>query len=377
MILSEIVFGKKPFDSILVSGMVLDLGKKKMSKSLGNIVSPADVIEKYGRDYMRYYFAKFSKGEDFSYDEEEFADIGKVMMMIGNVNNFSSQLVKKKAKLSVEDKWILSKYNSLVKKVTESYNSYWFPDVVQAFEQFIVMDLSRKYIQVIRDRADETYDIMNEIRLGLIKLIAPICPYISEKIWQELREKNIVKEESVHLSEWPELDASKIDEKLEKSFDETYAVIVAGLRERDKVQIGLKWPLAKATIMCKESVGKELEEIIMRQLNVKKLEFKKGEEIKVDLDIRMTPELEAEGYSRELARKIQAERKNAGLKKGDLIKLKVFAEKEMVKMIEKHKSFLKERTNSEKLDILDISVGKMSAKAISFDIKGKKLVIEF
>lgn len=377
MILSQIVFDKKPFDSIVVHGMVLDLGKKKMSKSLGNVVSPADVIDKYGRDYMRYYFAKFSKGEDFSYDEDEFEEIGKVIMMLGNVNNFVNQLNKKKAKSNIEDKWILSKFNSLVKNVTEAYNTYRFPDVIQQFEQFIVMDLSRTYIKMIRDRADETYDLMNEIRFGLLKMIAPICPFVTENIWQELREKKIVSEESIHLSKWPEMNSSKIDEKLEKAFEEIAKLIEAGLRERDKVQIGLKWPLAKAIITSKEKIEKEFSEVILNQLNVKRIEFKKGEEINVDLDIKMTPELEAEGYSRELARKIQAERKNAGLKKGDLIKLKVFADKVMIKMLEKNKKFLKERTNSERLEILDSAVAKMSAKVIKFAIKDKNLAIEF
>ena len=90
------------------------------------------------------------------------------------VYNFTNQLEKGKSKLEVEDKWILSRYNSLVKNVTESYNSYKFFNVVQELEKFLIFDLSKTYIQIIRDRSAEIYELMNEIRIGLLKLLAPI-----------------------------------------------------------------------------------------------------------------------------------------------------------------------------------------------------------
>ena len=182
IILSEIAFGKKPFENIVLHGMVLDLGKKKMSKSMGNVISPRDITEKYSRDHLRYYFAKTSKGEDFSFDEKEFAEIQKMFMILTNVNTFVEQLPKGKSKISIEDKWILSRFHSLVRDVTENYNSYKFPEVSQKLEAFIVGDLSRTYIKMIRDRSDEVGETLGEIRNGLIKLLAPICPFVTEKI---------------------------------------------------------------------------------------------------------------------------------------------------------------------------------------------------
>jgi len=372
MILSQILFDKKPFDSVLVHGMILDLGKKKMSKSEGNVISPKEVIEQYGRDYMRYYFAKMSKGEDFSYDEAEFKEIQKVIAIVVNINNFINQLSNEKSKLEIEDKWILSKFNSLVKEVTDSYNNYKFPEIIQKIENFLVFDLSRRYIQIIRERSDKTYDILSEIRLGILKILAPIMPFMTEKIWQELKEK----EESIHLSKWPEADKKKIDEKLEKEFEKTLRIIEMGLSERDKAKIGLRWPLAKAIVYSEDKLNKELGDIIARQLNVKKVEFKKGkkEEIKVELDTKMTPALEAEGFSREFARKVQAERKNAGLKKGDLIELHVYTDKNLRKMLEQNIHFLLERTNSSRIDFAD---DKKTGRWLDFEIRDKKISILF
>ncbi len=375
IILSETMFNKKPFENILVHGFVLDVEKSKMSKSKGNIVSPQEVINNFGRDLMRYYFAKFSKGEDFSYDENEFNEIKKFMAIFLNVNNFINQLENNRTKLEIEDKWLLSRYNSMLKEITENYNSFKFPEVIQKFESFVI-ELSRNYIQMIRERADEVYDILNGVRIGLLKVIAPIMPFITEKIWQELREKKIVKEESIHLSELPKFDAEKIDKKLEAMFEAAFEVITKGLAERDKEKIGLRWPLAKAIITLTSTLdpSNHLREIIARQLNVKEVELKLGNEFSVKLDTKSTPELESEGYARELARKIQSERKSRGMKKGDLIELKVYASDELIKMLKTYLNFLKERTNSKKIEFLKTGSSK---KAISFEVKDKKIGIEF
>ena len=374
MILSQILFNKKPFDAILVHGMILDLSKKKMSKSEGRGIAPEEIIEKYGRDYMRYYFAKMSKGEDFSYDEKEFDEIKKVMTIFLNVNNFVNQISKGKSKLEIEDKWILSRFNSLLKENIESYNNYKFPEAVQKIENFLVNDLSRTYIKIIRDRSDETGDLLKEIRNGLLKLLAPIVPFMAEKIWQELKEKGILEEESIHLTNWPKVQEKKIDVKLEGHFKTAFEVIEAGLAERDKAKMGLRWPLAKAIVFYGGGFEKDIEELIKKQLNVRKVEFKKAKEIKVELDTKMTPELEAEGFAREFARKIQAERKNAGLKKGDLILLKVHTDKELRKMLESNIHFLLERTNSKKIDFTD---DKKAEKWIDFNIREKKIGVVF
>jgi len=380
LILSHIKYKKKPFQNIFVHGMVLDLGKRKMSKSKGNIISPNEIIEKYSRDYLRYYFAKVSKGEDFAFDEKEFNEIRKIFIILSNTNNFINQINLKKEKLKIEDKWILSRYNNLLKNAKEKYKEFRFNEIIQLFEDFLIKDLSRTYIQIIRERQEEVYNILNEIRIGLIKIIAPIIPFLTEKIYQELKNKKLVKEESIHLSKWPKHNDKLIDKNLEKDFSLAFEIIEKGLAERDKEKIGLKWPLSKAIIYNKDLINKNLYEIIKNQLNVKDINVKEGKEISVKLDTKLTPELEAEGYAREISRKIQASRKKSGFVKEDKIKLNLLLSKKLENLLNKNPSslgFIKEKTNSKELIVNNLNDKKSFKNNFEENIKGEKLTISF
>ena len=151
-------------------------------------------------------------------------------------------------------------------------------------------------------------------------------------------------------------------------------IIEVGLRERDRKQIGLKWPLKKAVAHTNKKLEKELEEIIMRQLNIKDIEIKKSDkEVKVELDIELTPELEAEGFSREIARRVQSERKNRGMEKVDYIELKLLVDSELKELLEPHLEFIKERTGSKSLSVVD----KTEDGMINFKVKNRELGITF
>ena len=352
LILSEIRFGKKPFDNIVVHGLVLAVGKVKMSKSLGNISSPHEIIDKYGRDQLRYYFAKVSKGEDFaSFDEKEFRNIQNVFRIFVNINNFVDQLERKKSEIKIEDKWILSRFNSFLKDTQEDYENFRFSEVTRKIEKFLVEDLSKTYIKIIRERENEVYDILNKIRNDLLVILSPISPFITEKVWQDLRKKGIVKEESVHLHKWPEYDKKGINKKLENLFDNVLKIIEKGLAERNKIGISLRWPLAEAKITVDADLTSDLKRLIENQLNIKKIELRRGKELKVSLDTVQTPELEAEGYARELSRQVQDFRKKLGLQKKNLIELFIITDENFKNILEPQKNFIKERTNSKKIEI--------------------------
>jgi len=179
----------------------------------------------------------------------------------------------------------------------------------------------------------------------------------------------------VHLSKWPKYDVKNINKTLENNFSFVFNVIEKGLAERDREQIGLKWPLKKATISSKKKLNRKFEEIIKRQLNVKKVAWKKsnGEEIKVKLDTKLTKDLESEGFSREIARRIQAERKKKGLYKEDRIDLKIDIDSELRKRLEKYKEFLMNRTGSKKLEFVEDKI----KSGVSFKVKGKIIKIDF
>jgi isoleucyl-tRNA synthetase len=286
-----------------------------------------------------------------AFDESNFEEVRKFMVILTNLNSFITQIPKgAKQQINAEDKWILSKYNELIGNVRKSYEEYDFGGLATKLEQFLVQDFSRKYIQMIRDRAENARETLQEIYSGLVIMLAPIIPFTSEHIWQKLRENDIVKEESAHLSSFPEYNKKGIDKELQESFDSLLKVIELGLSERDKLKIGLRWPLASATIQSEKKIDKELHGIIMQQLNVKKVVANKGE-LKIEYDTKMNKELESEGYAREISRKIQAERKKRGMTKEQKIKLTLFADKKMIEFLEMQKEFLSERVNSSKTEL--------------------------
>ena len=262
-------------------------------------------------------------------------------------------------------------------EVINKYNNYKYHEVVQLIENFVINDLSRKYIQIIRERENETFEILNEIRIGILKILSPIIPFTTEKVWLELHKKSNVKEESIHLTNFPEINKGKINKELESDFEKIMKVIEIGLAERDKAKIGLRWPLSEATIKINFNLNSDLKEIILRQLNIKKiniLQLKNKNDVEVKLNTELLPELEAEGYTREISRKIQSLRKTEGLNKNDLINLIIKCDSESRVMLEQNLLFLKDKTNSQNIDFSDDENEKFKSE---FEIKGKKFAIDF
>jgi len=372
--------GKAPFKALFGYETLKDEKGEEMHKSKGNTIWFDDAVEKVGADPMRLIFCLQDPAQElrFGYNslKEPANDIGILFNMSKLISN------SKKVRIDyIEDKWILSRFNNLIKKATEEIENLHPHIYTRALKDFWLNDFSRGYIQLVRDRlaSDDLASkyVLRELYVSLIQLSAPVIPFISEKIWLDLKEKGVVKEESVHLCNWPKYDSKKIDEKLEKDFTIAFKLIELGLFERDKEKIGLKWPLSKAVVYFKEELSDDIQEIIARQLNVKKVELKKitvGEENKIELDINMTPELEAEGYSREFARNVQALRKKAGLQKGQLIELKISCSSRMGAFLNKNIHFLLERTNSKKIEFVDV---KSIKNGVAFSIKNEGIIVKF
>ena len=316
---SVAITGKTPFAAMFGYETLKDEKGEEMHKSKGNAIWFADAVEKIGADPMRLLYCLQDPAQELRFGYHVVKEPRNHLNILYNIQrllpNEKNRTIHSKA---VEDRWILSKYNSLINTITKELEIYHPHRATRALQNFWLNDLSRGYIQFVRERIserDETVlSILRELYIGLITLGAPIIPFITEDIWQMLRKKNFVNKASVHLSDWPQSKKHDIDKNLEDEFTIAFQIIERGLSERDNVGIGLRWPLQKAIIYSNEKVDKSVLQIISRQLNVKNLELRKGDEIKVMLDITMTPELESEGYSREIARKIQSERKKKGLK---------------------------------------------------------------
>jgi isoleucyl-tRNA synthetase len=372
-ICSAIAFDKSAYENVYCHGMIYDFEGMKMSKSIGNIISPYEVIDKYSSDILRYYICGTSSGENINFNWEDVKQKQRHLLVLWNLHKLLLDLKKntKTSKEKAEEKYILSKMNSTIKEVSELFEQYKLDKTITQVEN-LFLDLSRVYVQLTREKADEkiVYKTLKEVYVSCLKLFAPICPFITEKLWQELRKEKIVKEESIHLSKWPKQNSKKINKKLEQEFRDVLNIIEAGLRDRAEKEIGLKWPLSKATIKSDKKISKELLDIIKRQLNVKKIEIEKSEKTEIKIDTKITPELQREGYARVLSRKVQSERKKSGLVKKDKIDLIVTTDMDL----DKEKNYIKERTNAGKVKIKkELKQGEQEKYINKIDIKIKDI----
>jgi isoleucyl-tRNA synthetase len=327
MITSMIAFEQRPFKNVLFHGFILDAHGIKMSKSKGNVVSPEDVIEKHGRDVLRFYFLKTDPSNDFYFKWEDVKEVLKFFTVLYNSVNFFNIYCKKEKLngLKKEDKWIISRVNSLVKnsiKYNKSYNGF---KATEMLENFVLEDLSHWYIKLIRNRTWPAYDkddkkaafaTLYYVIDKLLKILAPICPFLSEDFYQE-----IIKGDSVHLEDYPKEE--KIDEKLEKQMEVVKKVVELSNSTRHKEKIRLRYTLQTLTVTGKKEdieAVKNLKEIIKKIANVKEVKTKEGES-KIELYTKASEELKKEWLLKELIRNIQSKRKKMKLDVKERIKL--------------------------------------------------------
>ena len=291
-----ISMGKSPYKKVLMHGFVLDDKGNKMSKSLGNVVSPEEVIEKYGADVLRFYLLWASKPwDDLKFVWEELLNINKMFNILWNVYVFSTtymsldnfnphELSEKNISLRFEDKWIISKANSLIKEVSDDIDNLYFHNATRKINNFILEDLSRWYVRLIRGRTWVESD--NPDKLGayyslytalvkLITVLCPIAPHVSEEIYENLvRGVKSDAAESIHMLDWG-YDESVIDKELESKIDVIREVIEASIKARDMAQYKLRWPVKEITVVSQDEnilkAVEELEDIIKDQANTKNI----------------------------------------------------------------------------------------------------------
>ena len=291
-----IALDKAPYKKVLMHGFVLDEDGKKMSKSLGNVVAPEEVIEKYGADVLRFYLLWANKPwEDLKFVWDELININKMFNILWNVYVFSTtymaldefnpnDLSADDYTLRDEDKWIISRANSLVKEVGQDLDNLYFHKATRAINNFILEDLSRWYVRLIRGRtwveSDDpdklgAYFALYTALTKLIQVLAPIAPHISEEIYENLvLEVNSKAPESIHMTDW-EFDEELIDLELESKMDVVREVIEAAARARDIGRYKLRWPVSDITIVSQDDevlkAVNDLKEVIMDQSNTKEV----------------------------------------------------------------------------------------------------------
>lgn len=347
LILSVICFDRLPYKAIATHGMVLDLGKKKMSKSAGNFVEPLKIAEQYSVDFLRYYLAKKSTGTDLSFEEKELQDVQKFVTILHNSFQFanlyldidySSVEKKSSAKMPVEDEWLLSKTNSLLLNGLKHYNSYEYFKIVPLIEQFVMEDLSRTYIKLVRDRVETPSQKSLEHAFGfallsVIKLLAPLMPHLSEHYFQTVKTPKMA--ESVHLLSFLDSKEADSDLELEKEFDSARELLQSSLALREEQKLRLRWPLKRMVIVTE--TGKKFSktlDMIKTAANVKEVreeikapegEFAKKQtpSYSLLLDISADDALRDEWEATELRRRIQDLRKQSDLSPGQITEIEL------------------------------------------------------
>ena len=325
------LYEKEAFKNVIVEGVILGTDGRKMSKNFGNYPDPREMLQKYGGDALRLYLlgSVVMRGEDIIISEEQYRNqVKSTLLTLWNIYNFfvtyanidKWQPQNTKVKKFILDKWILSLLHKLTKEVTENLESYDTVNSIARIKDFI-SDLSTWYIRRSREyvgpsAADEQdklafYETCHEVIITLCKIMAPITPFISEKIYRDLTSA-----ESVHLASWPKADESLIDQALESEMESVRAVVEMGHAKRKIYGLKVRQPLSELIVSnSKFIIRNELYFLLTDELNVKKVRFIEGEgEMIVDFDLNITPELKAEGEARDIVRSIQEERKKLGTK---------------------------------------------------------------
>jgi isoleucyl-tRNA synthetase len=394
-------FGISPYKAVAMMGWVLDEKGEKMSKSLGNVIWAQEALEKLGADILRLYLCwEVAPWEVQKFSFKTAEEIRRTLNILWNSYSFFTTYCTEDFKpnfsnLLPEDKWLLSRLNSLIEDVTKGYENFEFHKVARMLVDFITNDLSRFYIKLVRDRVwvsknDESkvsaLSALYETLVKISKLLAPITPYISEEIYQNLVLGLDPKSPcSVHLTSWPEVDKAMIDKNLEEGFKVIKKIIDASNSARQLAKMRLRWPIKRLVVITKEKKVQEIVEkfagILSKACNAK-LVLASEEELKGDfskaefdfgfvlVDKERDEEMKKEAMIRELIRKIQDTRKKEGLKVKDLILL--FLDSNANDVLSKYKNILKEETGSK-----EVIIGKVEEFKTKFDFENFEVKIGF
>ena len=293
--ISTLLFNKAPYKNVIVLGHVQDENGQKMSKSKGNAVDPFDALEKYGADAIRWYFYVNSApwlpnrfhGKAVVEGQRKFMgtlwNTYAFFVLYANIDQFDATKYELEYnKLSVLDKWLLSKLNTLVKTVDDNLANYKITETARVLDNF-VDELSNWYVRRSRARfwvKEMTQDKINAYMtlytalVTLCKAAAPMIPFMTEDIYQNLV-RNIDKSapESIHLCDFPEYDEKLIDKELENDMEEVLDIVVLGRACRNTANIKNRQPIGMMYVKAPEALSDFYIDIIEDELNVKKVEF--------------------------------------------------------------------------------------------------------
>ena len=293
--ISTLIFNEPCFKNVIVLGLVQDENGQKMSKSKGNAVDPMEALAKYGADAIRWYFIVNSApwlpsrfyGKAVMEGQRKFRgtlwNTYAFYVLYANIDNFNPlEHALEYDKLAVIDKWILSRLNSTIKTVDANMAAYKIPESGKALQAF-TDDLSNWYVRRSRTRfwakgmeqdKINAYMTLYTSLITLSKLAAPMIPFMTEEIYQNLvRSIDSDAPESIHLTDYPVADESMIDPELEENMDHVLKIVVLGRAARNESGIKNRQPIARMMVKAPYEIPEFYQEIITEELNIKKVEM--------------------------------------------------------------------------------------------------------
>jgi isoleucyl-tRNA synthetase len=410
--LSILLFGKPCFKNVVCLGHIVDAKGEKMSKSKGNVIDPWKIINNQGADALRWYMFTTSPAGNvkrLSVDQVTEA-MRKVLSTVwntysffviyANIDQFDPVKTKRPATTDELDRWIISELHQLIDEVDKAYTNYDPTEAGRKIEEFVDY-LSNWYVRRNRRRfwkgENDTdklsaYFALYECLVTLSKLMAPLTPFLAEELYQNLvRAVDPQAPESVHLSDFPKAELSKVDEKLEADTRLVMKVCSIGRAARSKAGIKVRQPVPRVIIKTRAKSEQEslrcLAPQILEELNVKALEFAEPDAdlasqscyctiedggCVVAVPTEIPAELVEEGIARELTHRIQSMRKEAGFDIADYIVTYYQAEPSLQKAIESQSDYIKQETLSKELLNQPPAEGAFSEKA---RIEGREVTL--
>jgi len=342
--MATVLENQPPFKALLGYALVRDEKGEEMHKSKGNAIWFDEAAEKIGVDVMRWMYLTQNPEINLNFGYHIADEVRRRFhLILWNVYNFlvtyanltGSDYQLSVARLQPEgknilDRWVISRFNGLVKTVTDSLDKYDALTASRSIEDFVVSDLSTWYVRRSRDRvapsAENEKDkkqclaTLYSVLVNFTKVLAPFAPFLSEEIYNNLT----YSKDSVHFTGWPKAESSSLDQELENSMLQVRKICESGRAKRKELGIKVRQPLKRFRFQISGfKLGPELAELIKEELNVKEVEQISGDfpELKVEFDLQITAELREEGEAREVIRQVQEARKEFGCQLDELIEV--------------------------------------------------------
>jgi len=364
MAISTALFGKSPYKQVVVNGMVLADDGQKLSKSKQNYTDPNELLDKFGADSIRlnFFSTPIVAGEDTTISDKTLKVMNQEYMLpiwnmysfivtYSNLHNLELSKIRVNP-TQAKNIWLLSKFNLMVREVTESLDKYKISQALREIKDFME-EFSKWYIRISRaDFANgnrESLQIIYQVYIDLLKVLSPFSPFITEYLYQKLVIP-IDKEapESIHLTDYPVSYEKEINQEILLDMEKVKVVVETGFKLRDQSAIKVRQPLLELSVS--NLVLKDwMKEIIATEINVKNVS--EGDlidtisltdnTITIFLDTKLTEELKQEGLVREIIRNLQMVRKKEKLSMEQRIVLSIDANKALENTIKKNQYIIK------------------------------------